>query len=43
MARLVGHAGELVEVDARPSDAIAVGAGNGTPILVDESVLADAC
>ncbi len=33
----------LVEIDARPSDAIAVGAGKGTPILVDESVLAEAC
>ncbi|MGB0716492.1 MAG: bifunctional nuclease family protein [Phycisphaerae bacterium] len=35
--------GEVLEVDARPSDAIAVGAGSGTPILVDESVLAEAC
>ncbi|MFQ5414513.1 MAG: bifunctional nuclease family protein [Phycisphaerae bacterium] len=31
--------GEMVEVDARPSDAIAVGAGTDTPIFVDESVL----
>ena len=31
--------GELVEVDSRPSDAIAVGAGTDTPIYVEESVL----
>lgn len=35
--------GELVEVDVRPSDAIAVGAGTETPIFVDESVLKQAC
>lgn len=35
--------GELIEVDARPSDAIAIGAGTPTPILVDESVLQEAC
>lgn len=35
--------GELVEIDSRPSDAIAVGAGTDTPIYVDESVLAQVC
>lgn len=35
--------GELIEVDARPSDAIALGAGTATPIFVDESVLNEAC
>ena len=36
-----GDAGELVEVDARPSDAIALGVGLRTPIEVDETVLAE--
>jgi bifunctional DNase/RNase len=31
--------GELLEVDARPSDAIALGAAGETPIYVDERVL----
>ena len=31
--------GELIEVDSRPSDAIAIGAGTPTPIFVDDSVL----
>lgn len=35
--------GELVEIDARPSDAIAVGAGTETPIYVEESVLREVC
>ena len=35
--------GELVEVDSRPSDAIAIGAGTETPIFVDESVLKQVC
>ena len=35
--------GELVEIDSRPSDAIAVGAGTETPIFVDESVLKQVC
>jgi bifunctional DNase/RNase len=43
-ARLVfRYNGELVEVDSRPSDAIAVGAGTDTPIYVDESVLEEVC
>lgn len=35
--------GEVVEVDSRPSDAIAIGAGTDTPIFVDESVLEEVC
>ncbi|UCC30176.1 MAG: bifunctional nuclease family protein [Phycisphaerales bacterium] len=35
--------GEMVEIDSRPSDAIAVGAGTDTPIFVDESVLQEVC
>jgi len=35
--------GELVEVDSRPSDAIAIGAGTETPIFVDDSVLKQVC
>jgi bifunctional DNase/RNase len=35
--------GELVEVDARPSDAIALGVGNETPIYVEEQVLQQVC
>ncbi|UCE60787.1 MAG: bifunctional nuclease family protein [Phycisphaerales bacterium] len=43
-ARLVlRHNGELIEVDSRPSDAIAVGAGTDTPIFVDDSVLEEVC
>ena len=35
--------GEVFEIDSRPSDAIAVGAGTETPIYVDESVLREVC
>lgn len=35
--------GELIEIDSRPSDAIAVGAGTPVPIFVDESVLQQVC
>ena len=43
-ARLVlNRGGETVEVDSRPSDAIAVGAGTDAPIFVDESVLQEVC
>ena len=35
--------GELIEVDSRPSDAIAIGAGTTAPIYVDESVLREVC
>ncbi len=43
-ARLVlSRGGETVEIDSRPSDAIAVGAGTDAPIFVDESVLQEVC
>ncbi len=35
--------GELFEIDSRPSDAIAVGAGTDAPIFVDDSVLREVC
>ncbi len=35
--------GRLIEVDSRPSDAIAIGAGTEAPIFVDESVLEEVC
>ena len=35
--------GELVEIDSRPSDAIALGAGTEVPIYVDDSVLREVC
>ncbi len=35
--------GELIEVDSRPSDAIAVGVGTDAPIYVEESVLQEVC
>ena len=35
--------GELVEVDCRPSDAIALGVVGNTPILVDDAVLKEVC
>lgn len=40
---VIRHGGELVEVDSRPSDAIAVSAGRDVPIFVDESVLQAVC
>ena len=40
---VVRRNGELIEIDSRPSDAIAVGAGTDTPIYVDDSVLDDVC
>jgi len=40
---VIRHAGELVEVDSRPSDAIAVSAGRDIPLFVDESVLQAVC
>jgi bifunctional DNase/RNase len=35
--------GKLIEVDARPSDAIALGVASDTSIYVDESVLRQVC
>lgn len=40
---VIGREGRLFEVDARPSDAIALGAGGETPLYVDESVLRQVC
>jgi bifunctional DNase/RNase len=37
------NGGEVIEIDSRPSDAIAVGAGSDAPIFVDESVLREVC
>lgn len=37
------NGGEVIEIDARPSDAIAIGAGSDAPIFVDESVLREVC
>lgn len=31
--------GRLLEIDSRPSDALAIGAGSDVPLFVDESVL----
>ncbi|MCH9002856.1 MAG: bifunctional nuclease family protein [Planctomycetes bacterium] len=35
--------GELIEIDSRPSDAIAVGAGLDVPIFVDDAILREVC
>jgi len=40
---VVRHNGELLEIDSRPSDALAVGAGTEIPVFVDESVLKEVC
>ena len=40
---VVRRNGSLVEIDARPSDAIALGVASDTPIYVEESVLQDVC
>jgi bifunctional DNase/RNase len=39
---VIDRDGEVIEVDSRPSDAIALGVADGVPILVDESVLSEA-
>jgi bifunctional DNase/RNase len=39
---VIRQQGALVEVDSRPSDAIALGVGGDTPIYVEEHVLAAA-
>lgn len=36
------HMGEIVEVDSRPSDAIALSAGTDAPLYVEDHVLAEA-
>ena len=35
--------GELIEIDSRPSDAIALGVASETPIFVEDRVLDEAC
>ncbi len=35
--------GTLIEIDARPSDAIALGVAGDTPIYVEDSVLKEVC
>lgn len=40
---IVRRDGEMIEIDSRPSDAIAVGAGTSAPIYVDDSVLKEVC
>ena len=39
---IIDQEGDLVEVDSRPSDAIALGIAQGVPIYVEEHVLDDA-
>ena len=36
---VIRHGGEIVEVDSRPSDAIALGVANDVPIYVEDHVL----
>jgi len=40
---LVRSGGKLIEVDSRPSDAIALGVASDTPIFVSDHVLKEAC
>ncbi|MCK4660738.1 MAG: bifunctional nuclease family protein [Phycisphaerae bacterium] len=40
---ILRHDGKLIEVDCRPSDAIAMGVVASTPILVAERVLNEVC
>ena len=37
------ESGELIDIDSRPSDAIALGVANETPIFVEEHVLDEVC
>ncbi len=37
------HGGELIDIDSRPSDAIALGVANEVPIFVADEVLDEAC
>ncbi len=39
---VIRHQGELVEVDSRPSDAIALGVAHDVPLYVEEQVLNEA-
>lgn len=40
---LIRQNGSVVDVDSRPSDAIALGVANDVPIFVEEHVLEDVC
>ena len=40
---LIRHNGELIEVDSRPSDAIALGIAEDVPIFVAQHVLEEVC
>lgn len=40
---VIRREGELIEVDSRPSDAIALGVASDTEIYVDDSVLRQVC
>ena len=40
---VIRREGELIEVDSRPSDAIALGVASDTPIYVEEGVLRQVC
>jgi len=40
---VVRQGGALMEIDSRPSDAIALGVASDTPIFVSEHVLREAC
>lgn len=40
---VIRSGGEIVEVDSRPSDAIALGVASETPIFVNEHVLREVC
>ena len=39
---IIRRDGELIEVDSRPSDAVALGVASGTPIFVENHVLEEA-
>jgi bifunctional DNase/RNase len=39
---VIRHQGQLIEVDSRPSDAIALAVANETPLYVEEQVLNEA-
>ena len=40
---LLRHQGALIDIDSRPSDAIALGVSQDVPIFVAEHVLEEAC
>ena len=40
---IIRQSSQLIEVDARPSDAIALGIASDTPLYVSENVLSEVC